>query len=65
MRWSDYVLQRVEGEEVWENLSNIPSKTTAQISSMGSATEVVGSNPAGEQIFFPKINTFAYMFFLN
>jgi len=25
--------------------------------------EVVGSNPGGEQIFFPKINTFAYMFF--
>ena len=25
--------------------------------------EVVGSNPAGEQIFFSKINTFAYTFF--
>jgi len=64
MRWSGCVLQQVEDEEVEKTRATFHRKPQP-CGSMGRATEeVAGLNPAGEQIFFSKINTFAYTFFL-
>ena len=63
MRWSDYVLQWFEGEEVEKTPATFyqnHSHMAQWVEQLTFIQKVVGSNPAGEQIFFFENQYFLY-----